>query len=74
MRTMIVTMALALAHGASANAETAQANPIPCEVGSYAMADGTQLDIAASEPGKLRWRRLDGSTGKLTSRHRRVRL
>lgn len=60
MRTMIVAMALALATGA-------QANPMPCEVGSYAMADGTQLDIAASEPGKLRWRRLDGSSGKLTS-------
>lgn len=43
------------------------ADPVPCEVGSYAMADGTKLDIAPSEPGKLRWRRLDGSSGSLTS-------
>lgn len=38
----------------------------PCEVGSYRMADGTSLDIAAPEPGKLRWRRPDGRTGVLT--------
>lgn len=39
----------------------------PCEVGSYRMADGTSLDIAASEEGKLRWRVPDGRTGELTS-------
>ena len=35
-----------------------------CHVGVYRMADGGLLDIAPSEPG-LRWRRLDGRTGKL---------
>ena len=39
----------------------------PCEVGSYLMADGTSLDIAPGESGKLRWRRPDGRTGELTS-------
>ena len=39
----------------------------PCEVGSYLMADGTSLDIAAGESDKLRWRRPDGRTGELTS-------
>jgi pimeloyl-ACP methyl ester carboxylesterase len=38
----------------------------PCEIGSYRMADGTTLDIAAPESGKLRWRRPDGRTGVLT--------
>ena len=38
----------------------------PCEVGSYIMADGTSLDIAAGAPGQLRWRRQDGRTGALT--------
>jgi pimeloyl-ACP methyl ester carboxylesterase len=39
----------------------------PCEVGSYRLADGTSLDIAPGESGKLRWRRPDGRTGELTS-------
>jgi pimeloyl-ACP methyl ester carboxylesterase len=46
-----------------------QASPaVPCEVGSYRMADGTSLDIAVGEPGRLRWRLPDGRTGVLTSR------
>ena len=48
----------------------AVAGEVPCEVGSYAMADGSSLDIAASEPGKLRWRRPDGRSGQLTSQGR----
>jgi pimeloyl-ACP methyl ester carboxylesterase len=52
---------LALTSAASLAAE------VPCEVGSYQMADGTSLDIAASEEGKLRWRHPDGRTGQLTS-------
>jgi pimeloyl-ACP methyl ester carboxylesterase len=44
------------------------ASPIPCEVGSYVLTDGTRLDIAASESGRLRWRKLDGTTGALTSK------
>jgi uncharacterized protein len=39
---------------------------LPCEVGSYRMADGTALDIAPAHAGQLRWRRLDGRTGALT--------
>jgi pimeloyl-ACP methyl ester carboxylesterase len=43
-----------------------QASEVPCEVGSYLMADGTTLDIGPGESGQLRWRRLDGRTGALT--------
>jgi pimeloyl-ACP methyl ester carboxylesterase len=46
---------------------SAHALAAPCEVGSYRMADGTSLDIGPGEEGHLRWRRLDGTTGVLTS-------
>jgi pimeloyl-ACP methyl ester carboxylesterase len=61
MRCASAAILLALGGVAVADAQ------VPCEVGSYRMADGTSLDIAASEPGKLRWRRADGRTGVLTS-------
>jgi pimeloyl-ACP methyl ester carboxylesterase len=50
------------------SAAAAESAASPCEVGSYALADGTKLDIAPSEPGKLRWRFLDGRSGALTSK------
>jgi uncharacterized protein len=58
---LITTILLALASSVSAVAE------VPCEAGSYLMSDGTSLDIAPGEPGKLRWRHPDGRTGELTS-------
>lgn len=36
-----------------------------CHVGAWRLADGSTLDIAPSEGDALRWRRIDGSTGKL---------
>ena len=57
---------LLLACTCAAAASEAPGNPIPCEIGSYAMADGSKLDIAAGAEGKLRWRMLDGRTGALT--------
>jgi uncharacterized protein len=38
---------------------------IDCHVGAYRLTDGSTLDIAPSDPDGLRWRRIDGSTGKL---------
>jgi uncharacterized protein len=55
---------------ALASADAAQpgdAAIVPCEVGSYRMADGTWLDIGPGTPGQLRWRRPDGRTGALTA-------
>jgi len=61
---------LALGSVVSADARlspSGQAAALPCEVGSYLMADGTSLDIGpGGAPGQLRWRRLDGRTGALT--------
>lgn len=51
---------LALAFGASAAEQ-----PADCHVGAYQLADGGIVDIGSSSDG-LRWRRFDGTTGKLT--------
>jgi dienelactone hydrolase len=40
-------------------------SPGDCQVGSYRLEDGTDVDIAPSENGTLRWRKFDGSTGAL---------
>lgn len=42
------------------------AEPAACPVGSYAMAGGDVVVVGPSSGG-LRWRRLDGETGKLTA-------
>jgi pimeloyl-ACP methyl ester carboxylesterase len=64
-----IAILLALGSAVPVNAQVApssQAASAPCEVGSYLMADGAPLDIGPGAPGKLRWRRLDGTTGALT--------
>jgi hypothetical protein len=47
---------------ASANAAPAQPAS-DCHVGLYGMPEGTSLDVALSSEGRLRWRRLDGTSG-----------
>jgi hypothetical protein len=37
-----------------------------CAVGAYRLNDGSVVDVAPSEAGKLRWRRAEGSSGLLT--------
>jgi uncharacterized protein len=36
-----------------------------CRIGSYRLTDGSVVDIGASDDDALRWRRFDGTTGKL---------
>lgn len=62
--TSMILLALAAARAIAAP------DAVPCEIGSYAMADGSKLDIAASVEGKLRWRLPDGRTGALTPQGR----
>lgn len=38
---------------------------IDCHVGAYRLSDGSTVDIGPTQPDGLRWRRIDGSTGKL---------
>lgn len=44
-----------------------QASAVPCQTGSYRMADGSVLDIGPGAPAQLRWRRTDGRTGALVA-------
>jgi uncharacterized protein len=37
-----------------------------CHVGTYRFAQRPEVDIGPGEQGKLRWRRLDGTSGELT--------
>ncbi|HTW36640.1 MAG TPA: alpha/beta hydrolase [Rhizomicrobium sp.] len=39
--------------------------PPDCHIGAYRLADGGLVDIGASEPNTLRWRRFDGAVGQL---------
>lgn len=43
----------------------AAATETDCRVGAYRLQDGKVIDIATSTAGALRWRNLDGSSGKL---------
>lgn len=45
---------------------SAVAQADPCHVGAYRLDDGRILDLAGSTEGALRWRLLDGTSGKLT--------
>jgi len=36
-----------------------------CRIGAYRLTDGSVVDIGASDDDALRWRRFDGTTGKL---------
>lgn len=40
----------------------------PCQVGVYRLADQSLVDVAPGGGDALRWRRMDGVTGKLTSK------
>lgn len=67
MRWMVSTSMILLASACTVAADESPGNAIACEVGSYAMADGSKVDIAAGAEGKLRWRLLNGRTGALTA-------
>jgi len=54
---------LACASFSSRAAEPAE--PPPCQVGMYRLADGSHVDVAPSEGKSLRWRRTDGTSGAL---------
>jgi pimeloyl-ACP methyl ester carboxylesterase len=58
MKRSFLLAALALV-SAGSHAET------DCHVGAYRLADSTIVDIAPSEEERLRWRKLDGTTGSL---------
>lgn len=70
MRTAVITMVLALMAGSAkaqgAPAAAKPAGPDRCHVGVYRLSDGRLVDIAPTSDGPLRWRTMDGRTGRLT--------
>ena len=68
--TLRALIALVLAMPLAAQTVASQAGPAPpasneCLIGSYALADGTDVDVGPADEGNLRWRRKDGTTGEL---------
>lgn len=62
-------LAIGLAAAALAGPALAQApaaNPDKCHVGVYRLGDGSLVDIGPLSDGGLRWRLMDGRTGRLT--------
>ncbi|AIF46070.1 alpha/beta hydrolase family protein [Dyella japonica] len=55
---MLATLLAALLAGSAPAAD--------CHIGAYRLSDGSTLDIAPTDTDALRWRHIDGSTGKLT--------
>ena len=55
---MLATLLTALLAGSA---------PAPdCHIGAYRLSDGSAVDVAPTDGDALRWRRIDGSTGKLS--------
>lgn len=66
MKTPAVLLLSAFALTAAGCAKTDKPSPGACHIGLYRMADGSILDLAPTTDGPLRWRRMDGTTGRLT--------
>ena len=60
---MLDRFATALVLSLAATVCAAAEAPPDCHVGLYRLADGRALDVGASDPGTLRWRLPDGTTG-----------
>jgi len=63
--TSLLRPAAALAAALTTSLASLAAPPAPasCHIGLYALADGSQVDIAPSSDDQLRWRRRDGTSG-----------
>lgn len=67
MRRFCFALTMIAALAAVAGSASAQAAPPPgaCHFGAYRLADGTALIIDSSDEPNMRYRRLDGASGKL---------
>jgi hypothetical protein len=63
VRSLLVGAAALLGGSAAANTEDMTGD---CRIGIYRLSDNTDVDIAPSDEGRLRWRRKDGTSGALT--------
>lgn len=67
MRMLMMGLAAAVVAG-PALAQARSPAPDSCHVGVYRLADGALVDVAPVSDGSLRWRTMDGRTGRLTIR------
>jgi uncharacterized protein len=58
---LAVALVVSLLHILASASDTAG----DCRIGAYRLTDGSVVDIGASDEDALRWRRFDGTTGKL---------
>jgi pimeloyl-ACP methyl ester carboxylesterase len=63
VRSLVLGAGLVLGCQAAANASEKTAD---CRIGIYRLSDGSDVDIGPSDEGRLRWRRKDGTSGKLS--------
>ncbi|ALN65578.1 alpha/beta hydrolase fold family protein [Lysobacter antibioticus] len=62
----VIAAVCASAHAAPASTKSSKAADARCHVGAYRLDDGRVVSVMPSDdPSKLRWRLLDGRTGKL---------
>lgn len=66
IRLAIGLAAVAMASPALAQEPPPAPNPDKCHVGVYRLADGALVDVGPTSDGPLRWRTMDGRTGRLT--------
>lgn len=65
MKPLFAIAAAALLVSGCAASQTKLDPAETCHVGVYRLADGSLVDVAPMTDGGLRWRRMDGQTGKL---------
>lgn len=63
VRSLIVGAGTILGWQVTANAADTSGD---CRIGIYRLSDGSDVDIAPSDEGRLRWRRKDGTSGSLS--------
>jgi uncharacterized protein len=68
MKTSAALLLVAMAVTATGCAKTAKPSADACHMGLYRMADGSILDLTPTTDGPLRWRRMDGTTGRLSQK------
>src|SRR5262249_40675975 len=64
-RRLVVCALSATCIGAAIGDESKSGTSNECQIGAYRFSDGEILDIARAEDDTFRWRKFDGTTGKL---------
>lgn len=67
MRSLLIVLAAAVVlSGCNRRVDMPDPHELSCHIGVYRLADGTLVDVAPTDDPRLRWRKLDGTFGRLT--------